>query len=253
MCWWFVYFMFWNSVLWIAARTSLLLVWLPCHLSTFSRLTGYPKFRGRNSLALHGCITPSWMVSSSLLGFAIGEPSLEVASWPSFDMALCLPIGSEKMLRWQKEKTIKFMMFNKRWRWLLSSRPKLSLVCMSAIDFWCQHIWFGSLVRKWFCRTISQAQFCGFWTRVSLLDFVVFDNVQLRLVLRRMFVGGCVIHIWQLLNLSLSFFSWSLGPLFHWWNGLLSRTSLLGLGYFVLQCCLLISTLQLLRPKVESK
>ena len=47
-------------------------------------------------------VTPSWRVSSSLerLVFcsAIGAPSLEVASWPPFDMALCFPIGSERKL-----------------------------------------------------------------------------------------------------------------------------------------------------------
>ena len=42
-------------------------------------------------------------------------------------------------------------------------------------------------------------------------SFIVFKNVQLRLTLRRMCVGGYVIHIRQLFNLFLSFFSWCLG------------------------------------------
>ena len=41
------------------------------------------------------------------------------------------------------------------------------------VGFWCQQIWFELLVPNWFCRTTNQAQPCGFWTRVSLLDFVL--------------------------------------------------------------------------------
>ena len=42
-------------------------------------------------------------------GFAIGEPSLEVASCPLFDMALCFLIGSErKLLKWMQENIEKF-------------------------------------------------------------------------------------------------------------------------------------------------
>ena len=69
-------------------------------------------------------------------GFAIGEPSLEVASCPLFDMALCFPIGSErKLLKWLQENIEKLMILNKRRRWLHSSRVKLSLVRMSASWF----------------------------------------------------------------------------------------------------------------------
>ena len=44
-----------------------------------------------------------------------------------------------------------------------------------------QHIWFGSLVLTWFCRATNQAQLCGFWTRVSLLDFVLWWSSWSRL------------------------------------------------------------------------
>ena len=44
-----------------------------------------------------------------------------------------------------------------------------------------QHIWFGSLVLTWFCRTTNQAQLCGLWTRVSLLDFVLWWSSWSRL------------------------------------------------------------------------
>ena len=71
-----------------------------------------------------------------VLGFATGEPSLEVASWPLFDMALCFPIGSErKLLKWLQENIEKLIKLNKRRRWLHSSRVKLSLVNMSASWF----------------------------------------------------------------------------------------------------------------------
>ena len=39
------------------------------------------------------------------------------------------------------------------------------------LDVWCRHIWFESLDPDWFCQTTSQEQLCGFWIRVSLLDF----------------------------------------------------------------------------------
>ena len=49
--------------------------------------------------------------------FAIGEPSLEVASCPFFDIALCFLIGSErKLLKWLQENIEKFTMLNKRRR-----------------------------------------------------------------------------------------------------------------------------------------
>ena len=51
------------------------------------------------------------------LGFAIGETSLEVASCPLFDMALCFPIGPErKLLKWLQENIEKLIMLNKRRR-----------------------------------------------------------------------------------------------------------------------------------------
>ena len=50
-------------------------------------------------------------------GFAIGEPSLEVASCPLFDMVLCFLIGQGgKLLRWLQENIEKFMMLSKRRR-----------------------------------------------------------------------------------------------------------------------------------------
>ena len=80
-------------------------------------------------------------------------------------------------------------------------------------------------------------------------SFVVFKNVQLRLAWRRMCVGVYEIHIWHLLNLFAFSFQLMFWSCFYSWNGLLSRTTLLGLVCLVLQRCLLNVTLQLPRPK----
>ena len=108
-------------------------------------------------------------------GFATGEPSLEVASWPLFDTALCFPIGSgRKLLKWLQENVEKFIMLNKRRRWFHSSRVKLTFVKMSTSCFFGVHT-FDSDLRFQVdpVRTTHQAQLCGFCTRVSLLDFVL--------------------------------------------------------------------------------
>ena len=107
---------------------------------TVSGLTGYPKFCEGFSLALHGlCKTKlSGLAFAGTVGcgFAIGEPSLELACWPLCDMALCFPIESERhLLKWLRENIEKFIMLNKRRKWFQSSREKLSSVCMSASWF----------------------------------------------------------------------------------------------------------------------
>ena len=58
--------------------------------------------------------------------FCIGEPSLEVASCPLFDMALCFLIGSDRnLMKWLQKNIETLMMFNKRRRCFHSSRVKL--------------------------------------------------------------------------------------------------------------------------------
>ena len=64
-------------------------------------------------------------------------------------------------------------------------------------------------------KKTSHAQLCGFLTRshrwtLAFDDhfdhcFVVLENVQLRLALRRIFVCGDVVHMRQLINISVSF------------------------------------------------
>ena len=51
----------------------------------------------------------------------------------------------------------------KNFIWLASRR----------VGFWFQHVRFGFSVLNWSCRTTNQAHLCGFWTRVSSLDFVL--------------------------------------------------------------------------------
>ena len=85
-----------TSELWVV-RTSFLVT----SLTTLS-LVGIHKSCGGFSLALHGLrntkLTGDVFAGTIGFGFAIGEPSLEVASWPLFDMALCFPLGSERKL-----------------------------------------------------------------------------------------------------------------------------------------------------------
>ena len=143
-------------------------------------------------------------------------------------MTLCFPIGSErKLLKWLQENIEKLMMLNKRRRWF-HAWNSLWLPSQQ-VGFWCQHILFGPLVPSWFCRTTNQAQLCGFWhvshCWTSSFDnhlddsFVVFKIVQLRIALRRMCVGGYIIHVWQLLNLSLSLFRLCFGLVFFLMEG----------------------------------
>ena len=68
--------------------------------------------------------------------------------------------------------------------------------------------------------------------------FIVFKNVQLRLILRRLCVCGYIIHITQLLNLLFSFDIRGLGL------GMQSRTSFLDAGMFVVDRNTLITMSQ---------
>ena len=130
------------------------------HLTTFDfwALGGPCKFHCTSM----DCVTPSWRVSSSPESLVLVSPSVNL-HWKSFldlffDMALCFPIASERnLLKWLHENIDKLTMLNKRRRWSNS----LWLACQQ-VGFWCQHIWFGSLVLNWFCRTTNQAQICGF-------------------------------------------------------------------------------------------
>ena len=124
---------------------------------------------------------------------------------PSVRTVACLLITSGMLNKWR--------------RWFHSSRVKLPLLSVCARWFLMSTylIWIFEFnlilsneqpVKH---NSVGPGYVSHWWTSSSdnHLDdcFVVFKNVQLRLVLRRMCVGGYVIHIWQLLNLSLSLFS----------------------------------------------
>ena len=212
MYWWFLIFMFWKSAFVFTARTGFLeipvslfprvcmlscscrltweysigswlrlvrtgfpeLDWPSRSSSTFSRLTGLLKSCGGFFLALSGLCNTRLMGFIGF-GFSKDEPSLEVASCPLFDMALCFPITSERKL---KKKGCKRTSRNS-WCWTNEEDDStrhawnsLWLACQK-VGSCCQHIWFRSSVLNWFGRTTNQAQLCGFWTCVSLMDFVL--------------------------------------------------------------------------------
>ena len=166
-----------TSGLWVVHTSFLVLAWSPGPSSSFPGLIGYPKSCGRFSLALHGLrntkLTGPIFTKTIGFGFAIGEPSREgrfsTSLWHGAllsdrireQIAGCKRT-SRNSLCWTNEED-----GSSRHEW-----NSLWLACQQ-IGFWCQHIWFGSLVPNWFCQTTNQAQFCGFWTRVSLLDFVL--------------------------------------------------------------------------------
>ena len=151
----------------------------PCSFSTLTELKGLLQSCGGFFLALNGlCITRFMGLEFAIagfiaFGFAIGEPSLAVASCPLLWHGTLLPDRIRKKItemaaREHREihdvEQTKKMIPHHAWKSLWSACQR--------VGFWCQHIRFGFLVPSWFCRTPSQEQLRGFWTRVSLLDFV---------------------------------------------------------------------------------
>ena len=139
------------------------------------------------------------------LGFTTAELSLDVLSWALLDMT--------------QENIEKFMMFNKRRRWSHSSRVKLPLVILSASWFlvstfliwilgsklilsnnessanlWSATLWvLGHVSHRWTSALNDHFDHC----------FVVFKDVQLRLALIRICVCGDVVHMRQMINISI--------------------------------------------------
>ena len=221
-----VYFMFWNSVLVVAARTShlvlvefgdsflsscfqesehwafscrltwerstsgfwvvrtsfLVLVWLPCPSSTFSGLTGYPKAAEDFPSRSTGYVTPSWRVRlrpNHWSWFRDRWNFTEVASWPLFDMALCIR-SDQKENYWNGCKR--------------TSRNSVGLDMCLIVELLPLII-------------------------ILMTGFVLFKDVQLRLTFPHLSIDqqlGCSFH--------LVFWSW-----FCCSNGFLSRTSFLEL------------------------
>ena len=115
-----------------------------------------------------GCVQPNLVVSLGF-GFAIGAPSLEVASWPLFDMALCFPTWSSEENHWIGCQTTN----SSETLWVLDTFLIVGLLTSMII------LMTASLSPK---------------------------IVQLRLTLRRMCVSGYVIHLTQVLNMLVSWF-----------------------------------------------
>ena len=207
MYWWFVYFMFWNSVQWVAymykspctsrVRSFLpialfpgiwtLSIFLSPHLRTFDFwvlggpykspwLTGYPKSCGGFSIALHE------LRETKLTGFAFAGPVVLASPpanlhWKSFlDLSLTWRTAfrsDQKENCWNGcKRTPKNSLCwtNGEDDSTRHAKNSLWLGCQR-VGFWCQHIWFGSLVPNWFCQITNQAQLCVSWKHVSLWDF----------------------------------------------------------------------------------
>ena len=168
--------------------------------SVFTRLTRYPKRCEESSSLLGLRITRLMGLAFAGIGgfgFAIGEPSFEVASWPLFVTALCFPTWSleRKSLKWLQENIEKLIMLNKQRWWFHSSHEKILLVRKSASWFWVSThlIWIlGStliLSNNQSRATLWVLDTC-LVVGLRPLIIVFFKNVQLRLTLRRMCVGG---------------------------------------------------------------
>ena len=210
--------------------------------SVFSGLARYPKLCEEISSLLGSRATRHG------LAFAIGEPSFEVVFWPRFDMVLCfLTWSSErKSLKCLQQYIEKLIMLSKQRRWFQTSREKLSLVRMSARWFLVSTylIWISGPNLS--CQTANQEQHCGFWTRVSSLDFVHWQSCWWQL--------HCLLKMWvhdphQSIDQPFTVF-WHLGSWF--WNGE-SHQSPACHCVWVGQYCWLNVVLQSQRPKDQEQ
>ena len=288
MHWWFVYCLFWNSGLGVAGRTILRVrvefedsFWSNCFQESeqWAFFLSPETFRfwdlewsAQISLCLYdhlvlrrspdwpdvqslaedfpsrstSCVTPSWLISLSLGPLVLALPSVNPHGKSLLDLSLTWRSAfrsERKLTGWLQENLEKLSMLNKRRRWFHSSREKLSLVRMSA---------------SWF---LVSTYLIWLWvlTRVSLFDFVLQYHLDDSFfVFRKCRTEAhpeenvCWrernphIAITQPLAFSFKLMFWFC---FCWRNGLLSRTSLLGLVCFKLQCWLWNVTLQSQCPK----
>ena len=182
---------------WLMSRTGcqMLVETLPCSSLVFPGFLESLILCGEFFLALNKL----WDTRFIGLDFAIGEPSLEVLFWLLFAMARCFQFERKKRLR---ENVEKFMIFNKPRRWFHSSLVKLPLINMSASWFLVPTylIWIleSRLIRSnnQSSATLGVLDTClivGLLPLMIISDhrFIIFSNVQLRLILRRIcaFVG----------------------------------------------------------------
>ena len=141
------------------------------------------------------CVTPSWLISPSLGPLVLALPSVNPHGKSLLDLSLTWRSAfrsdqKENSRNGCKRTLEKLSMLNKRRRWFHSSREKLSLVRMSASWFLVSTylIWLWGLDT---CLTV--------WLRPSIIILMTAslssENVEQRLILRRMCVGGNEIHI----------------------------------------------------------
>ena len=193
-------------------------------------------------------------------GLATASSPSVFLSWILFDMMVAFQLNEIGCKRTSR----KFMTFNKRRRWFHSSHVKLPLLNMSTI--WCQHLWLDLWGPSWFCQTTSLTRLCGFWIRVSSLDFVLWwSSWSLPRCLQKMY--SCALHwvefsfvahvieIWQLINILVTFF-----PQFDVWCACCSFPQLLDSAFvciIILGCwCIGIGWIYYLNhhiPQVKSK
>ena len=189
----------------LSARCWPVARWLVWSNSWFPCLFGSLKSCGGSFFALRRFPDTKFIG----LGFAIADPSFGVLSWPLLDTLL-----SDRRKRLQ-ENIERFMMFNKRTRLSHSSRVKFPLVNVSVSWFLVSMylIWNcgselmlsnnQSRATLWFLTRVSLLDFCPLWSLWSQVS-LSWKNEQLRLTLRRVCVCGNVVHMRQLLHISVS-------------------------------------------------
>ena len=206
-----------------------------------------------------GCVTPSRQISPSLGPLMLALPSVSHHGKSLLDLSLtwrsAFRSDQKENYRngWQRTSRNSLCWTNGEDDPTRPAKNSLWLECQQ-VGFWCQHIWFGSWVPSYFCRTVNQAQLCGVLTRVSLFDFVLLIIILMTASLSS--ESRTEAHpeenvCWRerkstYSNCSTSRFLVSVDVLifFCWRNGLQSRTSLLEPVCFVLQCWLWNVTLQ---------
>ena len=207
----------------ISAQVSLMLarpfpVWSPCPSSTFSGKTGYHKSYGRFSIALLG--RRRNQVDWSRLRWnhwfwLRHRSSLEVVSWR--ETQLCWTNGDNDSTRHTKNSLCQYVC------------GLGFAVIIFDLDLGFQ---IDSVEQPIKSNSMGSGHVFHYWTSSfdNHLDhrFIIFKNVQLRLALRRVCVGGYVIHIWQLTNISISRFSWCFGLVFI--DGMFSCPAQVSLG-----------------------
>ena len=153
----------------------------PCSFSTFPDWRSCSNLADGSSSHSTGCTTPdSWVSTSpSPNSLALVLPSVNL-HWKS----LLVLSWTRHSVTWSDQKENYWNGCKREHRQIHDvEKTKKMIPLITGETLFGQHIselvfgvnifdldlWFFN----WFCRTTNQAQLCGFWTRVSLLDFVL--------------------------------------------------------------------------------